>query len=103
MKGRYLCFLVFLTALSLLLAPLTSQEQVEKVRADDYTTYIHPGPNTTHVASSLAQCIGELPVAIFHYIFISDNLGRQEMGEVNDHCFALASVPIFLSYRQILI
>lgn len=39
----HILVLVFLTALSLILASMAVKEQLEEVFADDYDTYVHPG------------------------------------------------------------
>lgn len=102
MNRKCLVILVFLTSVSLLLASLISREQVEQVRADDYGTYVHR-PSASHVASSHYQLVGELPDLLSHHYFISDDLRVCGVAErATDRSFS-ATIPIYLSLRQILI
>jgi hypothetical protein len=103
MKNKCLVLLVFLTSLSLLLASLTSREQVEKVRADDYGTYIQPGSGIAHLASNTGQQIYDLPFLITHYIIGSIKLVCSLLPESLSEYRSYTAVSLYLSCRQFLI
>lgn len=102
MRRKHLVILVLLTSVSLIMASLISREQVEEVRADDYGTYLHR-PSTTHAVAWIHLVTGQLPVLVSHQHGASPDISFRDAGERAPGPYTFETVPIYLSYRQILI